>query len=144
MLVNHVVPASVFVIAVVQGVTPCPCQACTTADPNAPLFFVGANHDGAGSTVLAMIQASAYAARRGWNFGGALGPVQSNFGNKVWADSTARPGVPGVSPLPVLVDDPQVYTCTTNTHMLTVLMSRCSTLSERRYLARLPPFVLLH
>jgi len=94
MLVNHVVPASVFVIAVVQGVTPCPCQACTTADPNAPLFFVGANHDGAGSTVLAMIQASAYAARRGWNFGGALGPVQSNFGNKVWADSTARPGVP--------------------------------------------------
>ncbi|KAL1527840.1 hypothetical protein AB1Y20_009220 [Prymnesium parvum] len=50
----------------------CPCVACELHGARAPRLYHGERTDGTGSSLLSMLNAAAYAASRGWNYGGIL------------------------------------------------------------------------
>lgn len=57
----------------------CNCAVCTLSPPSAPLFVTNARKDGAGAGIQHVLYAMAFAARQGWNFGGAYFKSQSQY-----------------------------------------------------------------
>lgn len=63
------------------------CPACYMHAPSAPRLYTVQRHDGIGGSLLLSLPAMALAERKGWNYGGALGPghaVAFNHHNEVW------------------------------------------------------------
>lgn len=48
------------------------CFACQMHPRGSPVLYQGERTDGTGSSLMSMINAAAYAARRGWNYGGVI------------------------------------------------------------------------
>ena len=69
--------------AVESGSDSCVCTACRLGRASAPLLYHMARDDGAGAQVLHMVYAAAYAAYRGWNYGGVVGKRPPSHGSDV-------------------------------------------------------------
>ena len=48
------------------------CFACNVHSIDAPVLYHGERSDGSGSSLLSMMNMAAYAASRGWNYGGIV------------------------------------------------------------------------
>ena len=48
------------------------CPSCTFHAPGSPTLYVAGRNDGAGSTLINLVEAAAFAFHSGWNFGGTI------------------------------------------------------------------------
>ena len=88
---NKVDAATIEVVPRVSPAHQCPtdvCQACNLNGFAAPKLYTVQRHDGIGGSLLLSLPAMAFAEKKGWNYGGALGPghaVAFNHHNEVYA-----------------------------------------------------------